>query len=242
MNILVACEESQTICLAFRSIGHNAFSCDLVPCSGGHPEYHIIADALSLVNGNCSFYTVSGDFYRLIGQWDLLIAHPPCTYLSNAGARWLYPHGELDFERAALGFKAKEFFMSFYNAACNYICIENPIPSKLFELPPFSQKIQPYEFGHPFSKTTLLWLKGLPELIPTNIVFDFIPYVSSGSYSKYKDKRYSGIGRSSKVRSKTFSGVAEAMALQWGDLPSSSLLLSCELSDSELIFDGRRWD
>ena len=149
----------------------------------------------------------------------LIIAHPPCTYLSNAGARWLYAGGVLNAERYQKGLDGKEFFMAFYNADCDKICIENPIPSSIYNLPEYTQVIQPYEHGEPWSKKTCLWLKGLPELTPTEIVADHKPYCSSGSYSGTHDPKYKGASRkggSAKSRSKTFPGIAKAMAEQWG--------------------------
>lgn len=154
MRVLVACEESQEVCKAFRELGHEAYSCDIQDCSGGHPEWHLKQDVLPLLNE----------------EWDLIIAHPPCTYLSNAGARHLYPHGLLNMERYEKGLEAKEFFMKFLNCKCKKVCVENPLPSKIFRLPDYSQIIQPYEFGHPYKKKTLLWLKNLPPLKPTCIV------------------------------------------------------------------------
>ena len=203
MRVLVACEESQTVCAAFRERGHEAYSCDIQPCSGGHPEWHLQCDALELL--------------KL--KWDMIIAHPPCTYLTNAGARWLWAGYKLNQERYQKGLDAKAFFMAFYNADCPKIAVENPVPSAVFEMPPYTQVIQPYEFGHPYSKKTCLWLKGLPPLTPTQIIRDHIPYVSSGSYSKTHDPKYKGASRkggAAKIRSKTFPGIARAMAEQWG--------------------------
>ena len=170
MKVLVACEESQRVCIEFRKLGHEAYSCDIEPCSGGHPEWHIQDDVLPLLNGNCDFKTVNGDMHNLIGKWDLIIAHPPCTYLSNAGARFLYPKGVLNEDRLKIGLIAKEFFMKIYNADCEKIAIENPIPSKVYGLPKYTQTIQPYEFGHPYQKKTCLWLKGLKPLQPTDVL------------------------------------------------------------------------
>lgn len=140
MKVLVACEESQAVCKAFRELGHEAYSCDIQECSGGHPEWHIQGDVLPLLKE----------------KWDLIIAHPPCTYLTNAGARWLWAGGELNTVRYAQGLEAKDFFMQFYNADCPRVAIENPVPSSIFELPECTQIIQPYEFGHPYSKKTCL--------------------------------------------------------------------------------------
>ena len=153
-------------------------------------------------------------------QWDLIIAHPPCTYLSNAGAARLFPQkGIINNERYQLGLKAKRFFMQIMNACCDKICIENPIPTKVYELPKYTQIIQPYEHGHPYSKKTCLWLKGLPTLKPTNIVTEnIISWVSGGSKdNKGNPRKQSGTKfRDAKTRSKTFEGIAKAMALQWG--------------------------
>ena len=219
MNVLIACEESQRVCIVFRDKGHNAFSCDILPCSGGHREWHICGDVLPLLNGNCVFRTMDGVKHRIDGKWDLLIAHPPCTYLSNAGARWLYAGGELNAERYRKGLEGKKFFMAMLNADCPRIAVENPIPSSIYDLPQYTQIIQPYQFGEPWSKKTCLWLKGLDKLQPTNIVEDYKPYCSSGSYSGTHDPKYKGASRkggSSKSRSKTFYGIAKAMAEQWG--------------------------
>ena len=226
MNVLVACEESQRVCISFRENGHNAFSCDLQPCSGGHPEWHIVGDALKIVNGSKNMRpsdrfieTEDGSHYSFPEQWDLIIAHPPCTYLSNAGARWLYAGGKLNTERYRKGLEGKEFFMAMLNADSPRIAVENPIPSSIYGLPEYSQIIQPYYFGEPWSKKTCLWLKGLDILQPTDIVMDHKPYCSSGSYSGTHDPKYKGASRkggSAKSRSKTFWGIARAMAEQWG--------------------------
>ena len=148
----------------------------------------------------------------------MIIAHPPCTYLSNAGARWLYAGKKLNQERYKLGLEAKAFFLAFLNADCPRIAVENPIPSSVYELPAYTQIVQPYEYGHPWSKKTCLWLKGLEPLKPTDIVADYKPFCSSGSYSGTHDPRYKGASRkggSAKSRSKTFPGIAKAMAEQW---------------------------
>lgn len=202
-KILIACEESQTVCKAFRELGHEAYSCDILDCSGGKPQWHIKGDVLEVINQ----------------EWDLIIAHPPCTYLSNAGAARLYPKkGELNLERYKLGLKAKEFFMEILNAKCKCIAIENPISSKIFEMPKFTQTIQPYEFGHPYSKNTRLWLKGLPNLKPTDIkTKNITSWVNGGSKDSQGNRRKCvGKTHSSINRSKTFPGIAKAMAEQWG--------------------------
>lgn len=221
MKVLVACEESQAVCKEFRALGHEAFSCDIESCSGGHPEWHIMQDVLPLLNGRCSFKTMDGIEHSIDGKWDLIIAHPPCTYLSNAGARWLYAGGKLNVERYEKGLDGKKFFMAILNADCTRIAVENPIPSSIYDLPHYTQVIQPYQFGEPWSKKTCLWLKGLEPLQPTNIVEDYKPYCSSGSYSGTHDPKYKGASRkggSAKIRSKTFHGIAKAMAEQWGGL------------------------
>lgn len=210
MNVLVACEESQAVCKAFREKGHNAFSCDIQECSGGHPEWHIQGDVLPLINGNCEFTTVDGTKHVIDGKWDLLIAHPPCTYLSNAGARFLYPKGVLNEDRLKLGLAAKEFFTAFYNADCGKICIENPTPSKVYELPKYTQVIQPWQFGHPVQKRTYLWLKGLEPLTPTEIVEERQSSKVAGNWFNKGGKERQ------KNRAKTFPGIAQAMADQWG--------------------------
>lgn len=171
MRVLVACEESQEVCKAFRERGHEAYSCDIQECSGGHPEWHIMGDVLPIINGNCEFVTVDGTKHKVDGKWDLLIAHPPCTYISNAGVRFLYPGGEgkLNEERLRKGIEATHFFLRFLWADCEKICVENPIPSTVYCLPRYSQIIQPWMFGHPFQKKTCLWLKGLPPLTATEI-------------------------------------------------------------------------
>ncbi len=217
MKVLVACEETQRVCSAFRKLGHEAYSCDVQECSGGHPEWHIHGDVLSLINGNCTFVTMDGISHAIDSRWDLLIAHPPCTYLSNAGACRLYPKkGHLNQERYQKGLNAKEFFMHMYNADCVRICVENPIPSKIYELPQYSQVIQPFEYGHPYSKKTCLWLKNLPKLEPTNILDNYKPYIPCGTSKNKGNKDKAGFSRSSKIRSKTFPGIAKAMAEQWG--------------------------
>lgn len=209
INILIACEESQRVCEAFRKRGGKAYSCDIIECSGGHPEWHIKQDVLPLLNGNCEFITMDGISHKIVGKWDLIIAHPPCTYLSNAGARFLYPKGVLNEERLAKGMIAKDFFMHFYNADCDRIVIENPIPSKVYGLPPYTQTIQPWMFGHPVQKKTCLWLNGLPELQPTNVVEERQSTKIPGNWFN------SGGKERQKNRAKTFPGIAKAMAEQW---------------------------
>ena len=227
MRVLIACEESQAVCKAFREKGHLAFSCDIQECSGGHPEWHILGDCLKVINGDCDFYTEDGQIHTIYGKWDLLIAHPPCTDLCNSGAR--------HFEKKRLDgrqYRAIEFFMKFINADCDKIAVENPMGiisgeyiAKHFPgladkhgLPiKYTQKIQPYEFGHPFIKTTCLWLKGLQPLKATNILER--PAQGWLNQSFTQDGRYGGFNgkfNDAKTRSKTFEGIAKAMAEQWG--------------------------
>lgn len=199
-KILIACEESQAVCIAFRRLWFEAYSCDLYECSGGHPEWHIQWDALV-------------EAYS--GKYDMMIAHPPCTYLSNAWARFLYPKSVLNEERYHKGLEWKEFFMKLWNAPIKHICVENPIPSKIYELPPYSQSIQPYEFWHPFKKKTCLWLKNLPKLVPTNIVdVSESTKVAWNWFNKWWKDR-------AKNRSKTFPWIANAIAEQWWILLTS---------------------
>ena len=219
MRVLVACEESQRVCMAFRNKGHEAYSCDIIECSGGHPEWHIKGDVLPYLNGNCAFVTCDGEEHYIDSKWDLIIGHPPCTYLSVAGASRLYPtKGQLDEERYKKGLEAKEFFMAIYNADCDRVAVENPISLKIFEMPKHTQQIQPYEYGHPYSKKTRLWLKGLPLLKPTNIITEgVVSWVNGGSKKADGSKRdNNGVTHSAKERSKTFEGIAQAMAEQWG--------------------------
>jgi len=147
MKVLVACEESQRVTIEFRKLGIEAYSCDVLNCSGGYPEWHIKGDAIK-------------EAYS--GKYDMIIAHPPCTYLSNAGARHLYPKGILNQDRYEKGLVAKDFFMKLLNAPIEKICIENPVQSKIFNIPKYNQVIEPYYFGDPFKKKTCLWLKNLP--------------------------------------------------------------------------------
>lgn len=223
MKVLVACEESQTVCKAFRKRGHEAYSCDIMECSGGHPEWHIQGDVLDIINPNkytekIHFYTNDGTYHCFDEKWDLIIAHPPCTYMSKAGARFMYlTAGNVNQERLEKALQAKDFFMQFMNADCDKICIENPTPLKIVGLPKESQVIQPYQFGHPYSKRTLLWLKGLPELKSTNILTEYTPYLPSNTGGFARGKGGSrGVAHNAKDASKTFSGIAQAMAKQWG--------------------------
>lgn len=221
MNILVACEESQRVCMAFREKGHRAFSCDVIECSGGHPEWHIKQDVIPLLNGCCSFTTCDGTVHKIDGRWDMIIAFPPCTYLCVTGNRWfdIVKYGDKARQRFVDRYKAIVFFMQFALADCEKIVIENPvgIMSTSYRKP--NQIIQPYHFGDPESKKTCLWIKGLPILKSTKIVKPLTYKCKSGasdeplwhmnSLSLPPDER-------SKIRSKTFPGIAKAMAEQWG--------------------------
>lgn len=217
MKVLVACEESQTICKAFRELGHWAFSCDIQNCSGGHPEWHILGDCLGVLDGSCTFTTELGETHTIDGEWDLIIAHPPCTYMSKAGARWMYPKaGCLDEKRLQLALEAKEFFMACRNAKCKHIAVENPVPLKVVGLPEPSCVIQPYEYGEPYSKKTLLWLKNLPPLYPTKIMGSYVPYLPSNTGGAKRGQKHTrGVAKNAKESSKTFAGIAKAMAEQW---------------------------
>lgn len=198
--ILIACEESQTECIAFRKAGAIAFSCDLQPCSGSHPEWHFMGDALKhLVPGR---YITESGLSVDIPHWDLLIAHPPCTYLSRAAASYLYPGGQLDEHRYNLGLAARSFFMKFLHAQVPFICVENPTPFKVFNLPPPSFFVNPSDFGSPWLKKTLYWTT--PNLPPLMLGCSF-PRPRSFVYST----------KGSKKRSKSFPEIAEAMAAQW---------------------------
>ena len=192
MKILIACEESQAVTIEFRKFGHEAYSCDLLDCSGGHPEFHIKGDVIPLLKE----------------KWDLIIAFPPCTHLAVSGARWFA-------EKRADGRQQQgiDFFMQFTNLDCKKIAIENPIGimSNFYKKP--DQIIQPYFFGDTERKTTCLWLKGLSKLVPTNIVE---PVFSESGFTK----THIGYGKknNSVMRSKTYKGIAKAMARQWGKI------------------------
>lgn len=223
-NILIACEESQRVCIAFRERGHNAFSCDIQKPSGGHPEWHILGDALKAIQGG-QITTMDGVTHD-ISKWDLLIAHPPCTYLTNTGNRWfnIVRYGDKARQRYKDREDAVNFFMAFVNADCDRIAIENPIGYMSTVYRKADQVIQPYMFGHPTRKATCLWLKGLKPLKPTNIVevdtSDYYEYVSKKGTIKH-DSRSRCKGSKSewaKNRSKTYPGIAKAMAEQWGGL------------------------
>lgn len=221
MKVLVACEESQRVCISFRERGFEAYSCDLLPCSGGHPEWHIQGNVLSLMSigeyGLIKEYYTQDNKLHYIDKWDLIIAHPPCTYLAVCGNKYFNvdKYGFKAIKRRAERKEAIKFFMIFVNAPCKHIAIENPVGvmSTVYRKP--DQIIQPWMFGESFSKKTCLWLSGLPKLKPTNIVEkgEIITFSSGKSMPKW----YADLWGNSSERSKTFWGVARAMAEQWGD-------------------------
>lgn len=187
MKILIACEESQTVCKAFRARGHEAYSCDILPCSGGHPEWHIQGDVLE----------------QLDKGWDMMIAHPPCTHLAVSGARHFK-------EKIADGRQEESlaFVRSLLEAPISRICLENPVSIISTRIRKPDQIIQPWQFGHGETKTTCLWLKGLPKLLPTNIVEGREARIHKMPPSPNRAKE----------RSKTYQGIADAIAEQWGEL------------------------
>ena len=200
-RLLVACEESQRVCIAFREKGWEAYSCDLISCSGGHPEWHILGDALEAIKGG-SVTTMDGQVH-VVGKWDLLIAHPPCTHLAVSGARYFEQKRKDGRQQQGI-----DFFMEFTKANCEKIAIENPIGIMSTHYRKPDQIIQPWMFGHGETKATCLWLKNLPKLEPTNIV--------DGREQRIW-KMPPGPERA-KERSKTYPGIAKAMAEQWGNL------------------------
>lgn len=206
MKILVACEESQAVTIEMRKLGHEAYSCDIQPCSGGHPEWHIRWDALSLINGKCSFLTCDGQLHKIEGNWDMLIAHPPCTDLAVSGARHFAAKRADGRQQASI-----DFFMRFVSADCPRIVIENPvcIMSTYYRKP--DQIIQPWQFGHLEQKKTCLWLKGVPPLVPTDVVFEEMMKLP---YKQRAVCHWMGSNHA-KERSKTYTGIAKAMAEQW---------------------------
>lgn len=234
MKILVACEESQAVTIELRKLGHEAYSCDIIECSGGHPEWHVMQDVLPMLNGFCEFQTADGISHTINQKWDMIIAFPPCTHLAVSGAAHFEKKRKDGRQREGI-----EFFANFLHADCERIAIENPvgiisgqyIPKWFpdiaekhgFPIKP-TQKIQPYEFGDHARKATCLWLKGLPKLVPTNIVdcgeIDKHGH-SVGASSTFARDEYGKIipwndPRTAKIRSKTFPGIAKAMAKQWG--------------------------
>lgn len=218
MKILVACEESQAVTIELRKLGHEAYSCDIIPCSGGHPEWHVQGDVLPLLNGDCSFATMDDVHHQTIGKWDMIIAFPPCTYLTCTGNKWFKPEYADRFPtRKQDREDAIDFFMSFANADCPQIAIENPVGVMSTRWRKPDQIIQPYYFGHDQKKTTCLWLKGLPLLKPTNVVEPKLHRIANGKFEPqwHMDTMHLPPAERSKARSKTFPGIAHAMAEQW---------------------------
>ena len=206
LRILVACEESQAVTKQFRALGHEAYSCDILPESGGHPEWHLQQDVTKLLEQ----------------QWDLIIAFPPCTYLTVTGNRWfnVEKYGDKAIKRIEDRKDAINFFMLFANANADHIAIENPVGIMSTEWRKPNQIINPFQFGDPFEKKTCLWLKGLPELTPTNVVEPGPRKVFKSGKSHpawYADALSLSADERSKMRSKTFPGIAEAMAKQWSE-------------------------
>lgn len=222
MKVLVACEESQTVCSAFRERGHEAYSADIQECSGGHPEWHVMQDVLPLLDGNCVFKTMDGKKHEVSQQWDMIIAFPPCTYLTVTGNRWfnVEKYGEKAIQRKKDREDAIQFFKMFANANCDKIAIENPVGIMSSKWRKPNQIINPWQFGDAYEKKTCLWLKGLPNLNPTEIV-DTPPrkQFDSGKSmpSWYAEAWHLPKEERAKLRSKTFPGIAKAMAEQWGD-------------------------
>lgn len=229
MKILVACEESQAVTIELRKLGHEAYSCDIIECSGGHPEWHIQGDALQILNPGkqwetvfpfCTagiyFRTMDGESHFIGGSWDMIIAHPPCTYLTGAGACNIPKHPE----RIALGFEAADFFRKFLEADCDRIVVENPPPMKRFGLPGYTQLVRPWMFGDSNNKPICLWIKGVPELQPTNIVEkdnDIVRWVHKATGQKKSCSKWYNTNTKdhNRHRSKTFPGIAKAMAEQF---------------------------
>jgi hypothetical protein len=222
MKVLVACEESQRVTIELRKLGNEAYSCDLLDCSGNHPEWHIKKDVTLLLNGNCIFSTVDGVEHEISGKWDMIIAFPPCTYLTVTGNRWFNyeKYGDKAIQRMLDRNDAIKFFMTIANADCDKIAIENPVGVMSTKWRKPDQIIEPFEYGDAYEKRTCLWLKGLPKLVPTKIVEipDRIKFKSGKTMAKW----YVEAGNLTKeqralVRSKTFPGIAKAMADQWGN-------------------------
>lgn len=218
MKVLIACEESQAVTKEFRRLGIEAFSCDLLPCSGGHPEWHIQGDALA-------------EAYS--GKYDLMIAHPPCTYLAVSGAGWFYnKDGSRNEQRWIDQADALDFVKQLMMAPIKHIAIENPISVISTQIRKPDQIIHPWQFGHEAEKTTCLWLKNLPHLKPTKIVDkgEFFEWEDKNGVKKRQSKWYMDALSKAKtpeerrtLRSKTFKGIAEAIADQWKDLESFAI-------------------
>lgn len=224
MKILIACEEGQRVCIEMRKLGHEAYSCDIQEPSGGHPEWHILGDVLPLINGNCEFATMDGTKHEITGKWDLIIAHPPCTYLTSAGTRHFSPKcnsPEKIKMREKQRDEAAKFFMAFANADCDKIAIENPVGYMNTHWRKADQIIHPYYFAKSkddtenyHKKRTCFWLKGLKPLERLSNIEPPQPvkYSKSGEPLNFEETVK---GDRAKNRSKTFPGIAKAMAEQW---------------------------
>lgn len=208
MKVLIACEESQTVCKAFRDLGHEAYSCDILPCSGGHPEWHIQEDVLKILRG-VDIVLETGD-HIWIDNWDLMIAHPPCSHLSTAGAHlWKQKFADGRIQEAF------HFVLRLWQANISKICIENPVGWMNTHWQKPSQIIHPFHFGEPFMKRTCLWLKNLPLLQHTEVVQPEAYWINS-TYRPNASLGNKGLHHDPQQRSKFFKGIADAMAKQWG--------------------------
>lgn len=219
MKVLVACEESQRVCTAFRERGHEAYSCDILECSGGHPEWHIKCDVLPLLNGNCNFTTMDGVSHTINGEWDLLIAHPPCTYLTITANSWydIQKYGDKARKRYLDRYRAIVFFMHFVLADCEKIAVENPVGVMNTAYRKPDCIVHPYYFGDDAKKKTCFWLKGLEPLEATNIIEPTTVVTGHGTDSPWHAYTWNlPPAERSKERSRTFPGIARAMAEQWG--------------------------
>lgn len=227
MKILIACEESQAVCKEMRRLGHEAYSCDIIECSGGHPEWHIMQDVIPLLNGNCRFKTMDGVEHEINGRWDMIVAHPPCTYLSAAGNGYLNVerYGDKAVRRLKDREKAADFFMCFIHADCERICVENPVGYMNTRFKKPTQVIHPFFFAdneqdteNYHKKRTCLWLKNLSLLKRNRFLPEPQPiYVDrlTGKKRYYVDAITGGSKGGKRKRSKTFPGIARAMAEQW---------------------------
>lgn len=226
MKVLIGCEESQTVCKAFRAKGHEAYSCDIQECSGGHPEWHFNMDIFQVIKGG-ELTTQSGDKV-IIDKWDSGIFHPPCTYISFVGNRWfnIQRYGEKAIQRMKNRDDAIQFFLALWNCDIPKLCLENP-RGYIQKVLPQTQIIQPYYFGDSYSKTTCLWLKGLPKLYhnkQVNLFDQKVTHVWKGEMHRKNGGAWHNTNEilampqaeRSKARSKTFPGIANAMAEQWG--------------------------
>ena len=223
---LIACEESQRVCIAMRENGIDCYSCDILPCSGGHPEWHFQRTIFDLIQGQTILKSQAGNLIAIPERWDLIIAHPPCTYLTVTGNRWfdVEKYGQKAIERQKLRYQAIVFFMEMVYANADRIAVENPIGIMNTAYKNPDQIIEPFMFGDPYKKSTCLWLKNLHPLVPSNIVeidrSDYYEYVSKSGKIKHDSKYRSKCSYQdrSSHRSKTFPGIAKAMADQWGGL------------------------